>query len=136
MCVCLYVCGGVLLCCWVVEGCVLGVERQQITNNEAPGCNLKLCTCMQSSISMLLLYIAAAAACPSSSPPQDLVSRCDVVTINCPLHASTKGLFKKKLMAKMKKGAYLVNTARGEHNIEQIVICGAVHLAVFGCAVW
>jgi len=45
---------------------------------------------------------------------QDLVARCDVVTINCPLHKSTKGMFNKDLLAKMKKGAYLVNTARGE----------------------
>jgi formate dehydrogenase len=39
---------------------------------------------------------------------------CDVVTINCPLHPETEHLFNDKLISKMKKGAYLVNTARGK----------------------
>lgn len=39
--------------------------------------------------------------------------KCDVVTINCPLHKSTRGLFDQALLTSMKKGAYLVNTARG-----------------------
>jgi formate dehydrogenase len=43
----------------------------------------------------------------------ELVKECDVVTINCPLHESTRGLFDEKLLRSMKKGAYLVNTARG-----------------------
>uniref|UniRef100_A0A0B7KER3 Formate dehydrogenase n=1 Tax=Bionectria ochroleuca TaxID=29856 RepID=A0A0B7KER3_BIOOC len=43
----------------------------------------------------------------------ELVSQCDIVTINCPLHEKTKGLFNKELISKMKKGSYLVNTARG-----------------------
>ncbi|GFZ46977.1 formate dehydrogenase, partial [Saitozyma sp. JCM 24511] len=43
----------------------------------------------------------------------DMVSQCDIVTINCPLHETTKGLFNKELLAKMKKGSWLVNTARG-----------------------
>jgi len=44
----------------------------------------------------------------------ELVSKCDVVTINCPLHADTEGLFNKEVFKKMKKGSYLVNTARGK----------------------
>ncbi|CAH6720775.1 formate dehydrogenase 1 [[Candida] jaroonii] len=44
---------------------------------------------------------------------EDMVSKCDVVTINCPLHEKTKGLFDKKLISHMKDGAWLVNTARG-----------------------
>lgn len=39
--------------------------------------------------------------------------KCDVVTINCPLHKSTRGLFDQAMLTSMKKGAYLVNTARG-----------------------
>ena len=42
-----------------------------------------------------------------------LCSQCDVVTINAPLHEGTKGLFNDELLGKMKKGSYLVNTARG-----------------------
>lgn len=43
----------------------------------------------------------------------ELVSTCDVVTINCPLHEGTRGLFDKEMIGKMKPGSYLVNTARG-----------------------
>ncbi|WFD01448.1 formate dehydrogenase [Malassezia obtusa] len=43
----------------------------------------------------------------------DFVSRCDVITINAPLHAGTQGLFNKELISKMKPGAWIVNTARG-----------------------
>ena len=43
-----------------------------------------------------------------------MVKVCDVVTINCPLHPETEHLFNDKLIAKMKRGAYLVNTARGK----------------------
>jgi len=39
---------------------------------------------------------------------------CDVVTINCPLHPGTENLFNEKLISKMKRGAYVINTARGK----------------------
>lgn len=45
---------------------------------------------------------------------EDMVKVCDVVTINAPLHPETEHLFNDKLIAKMKRGAYLVNTARGK----------------------
>jgi len=45
---------------------------------------------------------------------EDMVKVCDVVTINAPLHPETEGLFNDKLLSKMKRGAYLVNTARGK----------------------
>ena len=45
---------------------------------------------------------------------ESLVSICDVVTINCPLHPETEHLFNDELIAKMKRGAYIVNTARGK----------------------
>ena len=35
---------------------------------------------------------------------EDMLGRCDVVTINCPLHEKTRGLFNKDLISKMKKG--------------------------------
>jgi formate dehydrogenase len=43
-----------------------------------------------------------------------MVPHCDVVTINAPLHPETEGLFDDRLIATMKRGAYLVNTARGK----------------------
>jgi formate dehydrogenase len=45
---------------------------------------------------------------------ESLVRVCDVVTINAPLHPETEHLFNDALIAKMKRGAYLVNTARGK----------------------
>ena len=45
---------------------------------------------------------------------ESLVKVCDVVTINCPLHPETEDLFNEKLISQMKKGAYIVNTARGK----------------------
>ncbi len=45
---------------------------------------------------------------------ESMVKVCDVVTINCPLHPETENLFDENLINKMKKGAYIVNTARGK----------------------
>jgi len=45
---------------------------------------------------------------------EDMVSACDVVTINCPLHPETENLFDEAMIGRMKRGAYLVNTARGK----------------------
>ncbi|HZO07350.1 MAG TPA: NAD-dependent formate dehydrogenase [Solirubrobacterales bacterium] len=45
---------------------------------------------------------------------ESLVEVCDVVTINCPLHPETEHLFDEEMIARMKRGAYLINTARGK----------------------
>ncbi len=45
---------------------------------------------------------------------ESMVRVCDVVTINCPLHPETEGMFNDALIGKMKRGAYLINTARGK----------------------
>ena len=45
---------------------------------------------------------------------ESMVKVCDVVTINCPLHPETENLFNDEMISKMKKGAYIVNTARGK----------------------
>lgn len=44
---------------------------------------------------------------------QEMVPHLDVVTINAPLHPETRGLFNDELLSTMKRGAYLINTARG-----------------------
>jgi formate dehydrogenase len=44
----------------------------------------------------------------------DMVPHCDVVTINAPLHPQTENLFDAAMIGRMKRGAYLVNTARGK----------------------
>jgi formate dehydrogenase len=35
---------------------------------------------------------------------EEMLGQCDVVTINCPLHEKTRGLFNKELISKMKPG--------------------------------
>lgn len=41
---------------------------------------------------------------------EEMLGQCDVVTINCPLHEKTKGLFNKDLISKMKKGTVYTHT--------------------------
>lgn len=45
---------------------------------------------------------------------ESLVRVCDVVSIHCPLHPETEHLFNDALLSKMKRGSYIVNTARGK----------------------
>lgn len=68
----------------------------------------------------------------------DMVSRADIVTINCPLHEKSLGLFNKELISKMKKNSYLVNTARGAICVKEDVAAAleSGHLAGYGGDVW
>jgi formate dehydrogenase len=43
-----------------------------------------------------------------------LVRVCDVVSIHCPLHPETEHLFNDDLLAQMKRGAFIINTARAK----------------------
>jgi len=45
---------------------------------------------------------------------ESMVKVCDIVTINCPLHPGTEHMFNEELLSKMKRGAYIINTARGK----------------------
>ncbi len=45
---------------------------------------------------------------------EDLVAACDVISIHCPLHPETEHMFNDTLISKMRRGSYLVNTARGK----------------------
>ncbi|KAL4899716.1 putative formate dehydrogenase [Aspergillus multicolor] len=69
---------------------------------------------------------------------EDLVAQCDVVTINCPLHEKTRGLFNKELISKMKPGSWLVNTARGAIVVKEDVAeaLKSGHLRGYGGDVW
>lgn len=44
---------------------------------------------------------------------ENLLTTADVISLHCPLNASTRGLIGKESLAKMKKTAILVNTGRG-----------------------
>lgn len=46
-------------------------------------------------------------------PLDELLRRSDVVSVHCPLTAETRGLFDAAAFAKMKPGAFFINTARG-----------------------
>jgi len=45
---------------------------------------------------------------------ESLVSVCDVVTLNCPLYPETEHMIDDVMLTKMKRGTYLINTARGK----------------------
>ena len=45
---------------------------------------------------------------------ESLARACDVVTLNCPLHPETEHMINTKSLAYFKRGAYLINTARGK----------------------
>ena len=45
---------------------------------------------------------------------ESMLKVCDVVTINCPLHPETEHMFNDQLIGQMKRGAYIINTARGK----------------------
>lgn len=43
----------------------------------------------------------------------ELLATCDIISVNCPLNKETNAMIDETFIAKMKKGASLVNTARG-----------------------
>jgi formate dehydrogenase len=45
--------------------------------------------------------------------PESLVKVCDIINLQTPLYPSTQGMFNDKTFKLMKRGAYLINTARG-----------------------
>jgi formate dehydrogenase len=69
---------------------------------------------------------------------ESLVRACDVVTINAPLHPETEHLFDAELIGKMKRGAYLINTARGKICDRDAVAaaCASGQLAGYAGDVW
>jgi formate dehydrogenase len=69
---------------------------------------------------------------------ESLVEACDVVTINAPLHPETENLFDAAMLARMKRGAYLINTARGKICDRDAVAaaCESGQLAGYAGDVW
>lgn len=69
---------------------------------------------------------------------EQLVEQSDVITINTPLTPETDGMFDRNLIFRMKKGAYLVNTARGKI-VDTAALVEALevgHLAGYAGDVW
>jgi formate dehydrogenase len=69
---------------------------------------------------------------------EEMVEVCDVVTINAPLHPETENLFDAEMLARMKRGAYLINTARGKICDRDAVAaaCESGQLAGYAGDVW
>ena len=62
---------------------------------------------------------------PSSVTPvplAELLARSDAVSVNCSLNAHTRDMFDGKAFRAMKKGAYFINTARGEIVVEEDLV--------------
>ena len=71
-------------------------------------------------------------------PLDAMLPQCDVLSINCPLTPQTDGMFNRELLGKMKRGAYLVNTARGRI-VDRDALVEALesgHLAGYAGDVW
>lgn len=51
-----------------------------------------------------------------------LLSESDYLSVNCPLNDGTREIFNAEAFAKMKKGAYFINTARGGVIVEQDLV--------------
>lgn len=69
---------------------------------------------------------------------ESMIEVCDVVTINCPLHPETENLFDAEMIARMKRGSYLINTARGKICDRDAVVaaCESGQLAGYAGDVW
>jgi formate dehydrogenase len=69
---------------------------------------------------------------------ESMVKVCDVVTIHAPLHPETLDMFDDALLSNMKRGAYLINTARAQIcNRDAIVrALESGHLAGYAGDVW
>jgi formate dehydrogenase len=69
---------------------------------------------------------------------ESLVPHCDVVALSCPLHPETEHMFNDKLISKMKRGAYLINTARAKLCDRDAVVRAleSGHLAGYAGDVW
>ncbi|AXL53951.1 formate dehydrogenase (plasmid) [Paraburkholderia caffeinilytica] len=69
---------------------------------------------------------------------ESLTKVCDVVTLNCPLHPETEHMINAKSLANFKRGAYLINTARGKL-CDRDAVAAALEsgqLAGYGGDVW
>ena len=64
---------------------------------------------------------------------QELLQRADVITLHCPLFPENTGMINAETVAMMKKGAFLINTARGGL-IDEKAVADALHSSKLGGA--
>ncbi len=67
-----------------------------------------------------------------------LAAACDVVTLNCPLHPETEHMINAETIRYFKRGAYLVNTARGKLCDRDVIVAALENgqLAGYAGDVW
>jgi D-3-phosphoglycerate dehydrogenase len=63
----------------------------------------------------------------------DLLARSDFISVHAPLQPATRGLMNAKAFAKMKKGAFLINTARGPL-VDEVALVAALDCGQLGGA--
>lgn len=70
--------------------------------------------------------------------PQEMFPACDVVTLNVPLHPETEHMINDETLKLFKRGAYLVNTARGKLCDRDAIVRAleSGQLAGYGGDVW
>ncbi|WP_407688905.1 NAD-dependent formate dehydrogenase [Mycobacterium sp. HUMS_1102779] len=69
---------------------------------------------------------------------ESLVRSVDVVSIHSPLYEDTRRMFDERLLATMRRGSYIVNTARGEETVPEAVAAALAsgQLAGYAGDVW
>jgi D-3-phosphoglycerate dehydrogenase / 2-oxoglutarate reductase len=69
---------------------------------------------------------------------EDMLPKVDFLTVHCPLTKETRGMVGKKELAKMKKGVYVINTARGGIVNEKALLeaLNSGHIAAAALDVW
>jgi D-3-phosphoglycerate dehydrogenase len=74
---------------------------------------------------------------PRASTVLDAIRDADVVSLHMNLDDKNRGMFNKDLLSKMKKGAYLINTARGGLVVEKDIAeaCKSGHLGGYAADV-
>lgn len=67
-----------------------------------------------------------------------LVASVDVVSIHSPLYEDTRRMFDERLLATMRRGSYIVNTARGEETVPEAIAAALAsgQLAGYAGDVW
>jgi formate dehydrogenase len=69
---------------------------------------------------------------------ESLVRSVDVVSVHSPLYEDTRGMFDEKLIASMRRGSYIVNTARAEETVPEAIAAAlrSGQLAGYAGDVW